>query len=309
MAELSIIIPFVNEWPQALFTIRNIAEELRDRVDFEILAIDNWCEEVERQGQKRQKDGEMVKSMSSYWPWLKYLHYDERLSHWQCKNFGVKNSTGKFLCFIDAHCVVQRDALYKAFDLYQVSYKALEGTLHLPLTYHILEKHKLIYALVYKAESNDLHYRFSSYRDENHDRPYEVPVMSTCGMIMTRELYDLVGGWPEELGIYGGGENYMNFVLAVLGKKKWIMPGGALCHHGARRGYHWYGDDYLRNRLIANYCFGGFDWAEKWWSNVRGRPDVLKRIWNEVLRSCKDRRQDIKVKQKITIEEWLRQWI
>ena len=49
MPELSVIMPFCNEYPQNMFTIQNIAQELRDRVDFEIIAIDNFCEEVQAQ--------------------------------------------------------------------------------------------------------------------------------------------------------------------------------------------------------------------------------------------------------------------
>jgi hypothetical protein len=45
--KLSVIVPFVNEWPQLVFTLGSIAEELRDRVNFEIIAIDNWCKEAE----------------------------------------------------------------------------------------------------------------------------------------------------------------------------------------------------------------------------------------------------------------------
>jgi glycosyltransferase involved in cell wall biosynthesis len=56
MAELSVIIPFCNEYPQILFTIQSIAQELRDRVDFEIIAVNNYCDEVEKQGRKEIKD-------------------------------------------------------------------------------------------------------------------------------------------------------------------------------------------------------------------------------------------------------------
>ena len=57
MADLSVIIPFVNEYPQVMFTIRNIAEELRDRVDFEIIAVNNYCDEVKAQNREEDKGG------------------------------------------------------------------------------------------------------------------------------------------------------------------------------------------------------------------------------------------------------------
>jgi len=193
MAELSVIIPYVNENPQIEFTIRNIAEELGDRVDFEIIAINNWCRDLAKQGREEAGSEAMIESKQKLWPWLKYLHYDKKLSHWQCKNYGVKHSTGKFLWFCDGHCIVSRDALYKMFTLYRSSYKALDGTIHLPLTYHILESRRLIYKLVKDVDRGEVHYSFSSYRDKNNGRPFEVPCMSTCGMLLPRELFEVIG--------------------------------------------------------------------------------------------------------------------
>lgn len=324
--ELSIIIPFVQEWPQVAWTIMSIAEELRDRVDFEIIAVSNWCQEVKDQianvWKKRgwppgepEPDRAHVQILGTseregvthMFPWLKATEYTDKLSHWQAKNKGVRElSTGKFLMFIDAHCLPERDSIYKAFQYYKDNYESLNGTLHLPLTYHILEAHKLIYKLVVNWETAEIHYSFTGYRDE--PKPYEVPCMSTCGMMMTRELYDEVGGWPTELGIYGGGENFMNFTLAVLGKKKWIMSGGALHHHGDNRKYHYYRDDYIRNRAIATYIFGGEDLARTMVFKTKGRSSVLTSIFNDVLNTCGEHRKLIKSKQIISIKDWVDRW-
>jgi len=125
MAELSIIIPWCNEWPQVAFTIRNIAEELRDRVDFEIIAIDNWSENTPGSVRPKDRSHPMLWGTAKMHPWLKVLRYDEKLSHWNAKNLGVQNSTGKFLWFCDAHCIVGRDSLYDMFLLYRWSHRAL----------------------------------------------------------------------------------------------------------------------------------------------------------------------------------------
>lgn len=290
-----------------MFTIRSIAEELDGRVDFEILAVDNWCEFMEaEQGKKQDKTYEHLKACEKGYPWLKALEYRESLSHWQAKNLAVQQSTGKFLWFCDSHCMVRRDSLFNMFEYYKKHHEALNGTLHLPLSYHIMEYHKLIYKLVWEPEVGNIHYSFSGYRSE--DEPYQVPCMSTCGMMMTRELYDQLGGWPVELGIYGGGENFINFTLAVLGKSINIFPGPQLCHHGDKRNYHWYGDDYARNRCIANYLFGGVDLARRFIDNRKGSKRVLYRILNNVLDTCAEHRKLIKDQQVMTIEDWSNQW-
>ena len=83
MPALSVIIPFVNEYPMILTTIRSIVEELKGHVDFEILAIDNWCADIERQGRQPDRGHKMVHNMTSVLPQLRTLRYSDRLSHWQ----------------------------------------------------------------------------------------------------------------------------------------------------------------------------------------------------------------------------------
>ncbi len=307
MSKLSVIIPFCNEHPQVLFTIQNIAQELRDRTDFEIIAVNNYCDDVAKQGRIEDDAGNAIKSSVPGNKWLKYLTYTDKLSHWQSKNLAVKNSTGDILVFIDAHCIVARDALYKMFDYYSQHHEELNGTIHLPLTYKILESRKLIYKLQTDIDKGIVHYTFTSYRDS--DTPYEVPCMSSCGSMMTRKLYDQINGWPTELGIYGGGENYLNFVLAILGKKKWIMPGGALHHHGDKRGYNWNATDFIRNRTIATYMYGDCELARKYIDNSKGDKQTLDNIYNEVITKCQPHRNIIKKQQVINIEDWLKNHI
>ena len=310
MTELSIIIPYVQEWPTIVFTIRNLAEELRDRVDFEIIAIDNFCDQVNQQlknqGKENDRAGGQLKAVMRGHSWLKALEYKDKLSHWQAKNFGVQNSSSKYLFFADAHCVISRDSLYNMFQEMKKR-DPLEGTLHLPLTYHIMEYHKLIYKLRVNLEAGDVYYSFTPFRPS--DIPYEVPCMSTCGLLMSRELYDYIGGWPTELGIYGGGESFINYTLAVLGKKKHIFPDNPLCHHGDNREYHWTGDDFARNICIATYMFGGKELALKLMRNRKGDQNFLMSIYQDVIEKCLPHRELIKSKQMTTIEEWLKGWM
>jgi hypothetical protein len=302
MADLSIIIPACKEWPTAPFTVRNIYEELRDRVDFEILYVDN---SMLPEGEDDRAYGQMVGVQRGFKE-LKPLKYTDKLSHWQSKNLAVQNSTGRFLCFVDAHCVVSRDALFNMYQYYKEHHERLNGTLHLPLTYHIMEYHKLIYKLAGDVSKGEVHYSFSAYR--HADEPYQVPCMSTCGMMMTRSLYDFLGGWPTELGIYGGGENFLNFCLAVTGKTVNIMPGHPLCHHGDKRGYSWNFDDHLRNKYIATYCFGGEDFLRLFMENSKGNPDAKRKIMQSVLDTCGEHREIIKKNQVHTIQDWWTRW-
>lgn len=311
--DLSIIVPFVQEFPQVAFTLRSIATSLEGRLDFEIWAVDNWCAEVAEQGRSPDdghdhldKDGNLVdgaiKSWARHRPWLQYLAYDEQLSHWQCKRRACEAARADTLLFLDSHVVPSRDAIVRQFEAYQGLRDV--GTLHLPLTYHILESHRLIYKLVDDRATGNIAYSFTGYRDEA--APYEVPCMSTCGMMMSREIYDRLGGWPEALtGSYGGGEHWVNFTCAVLGIKKLIMPGVTLHHHGAKRGYGWRWGTYQRNRGVANYIFGGEKYLRLYIDHkYRGKRDLAEAVIQDVMAACAAHRDHVVRNQAEDIDEW-----
>lgn len=303
---ISVIVPYVAEYPQVIFTIRSIHENLAGRADHEIIAVDNYCQEVEAQGFPPDRGTDMVKSMAENVDWLKYIQYDEKLSHWNAKRVGIAEAKGDILCFIDAHCIVGRDALFNACDYYAHNWQQLDGTLHLPLTYHILEDRRLKYKLRYDPKKFEVHYSFTPYEDS---QLIEVPCMSTCGMIIHKDLYWQTGGWPKELGIYGGGENFMNFTLSVLGKKKWIYPAkSALYHHGEKRNYQFNWEDYTRNRSIATYLFGGVPWLDGYLRRSGATSRYYNWTFNYIIDACWAQRQKIKENQKTDIVDWMRRW-
>jgi glycosyltransferase involved in cell wall biosynthesis len=309
--KLSIIVPFAQEHPQAAFTVQALYCELRDRCDFEIIVIDNYCEELEFQLQKKnvQRDhgSEYLSSLANHQrPWLKYVAYNEKLSHWNAKNAGIAASDGEFLFFCDSHCVPSRDSLYNIFEYYKKYCEDINGTLHLPIAY-MLEKPglELIYKLVYDIERGIMHYSFTRYKPTLFR--YSVPCMSTCGMIMNRSLYDMLGGWPAEMGIYGGGEHFINFTLATFGKTINIFPSTPLFHYAAPRGYHWNYNDYHRNRCIASYMFGGEKWAYRYIMNIKGDNSVNEAIYSTVVGSkkCISHKKHIEQYQAQSIGTWL----
>lgn len=309
--DLSVIIPFCNEHPQATFTIRSIAEELKNRdIEFEIIAIDNHCPQNEQMGHPDDGGGEAIAACDPLNPWLKYLKYTAKLSHWNAKRVGVANSTGRILFFVDAHVILSRDALYGMFKYYDENKDTLNGSMHLPLTYKVLESRKLIYKFVLDG-GHFYHYSFTGFSPKYYpqDQVFEVPCMSCCGIMMSREIYDLTGGWPKELGIYGGGEHFMNYTLSVLGKRKWIYPFGTCYHYGSPRKYNWTYDDRIRNIIVAHYIFGGEKVARDFISVAKGRPEVLNQMLEDVLQKVKTHRTLVKSRQVMEITTWKNAWI
>ena len=184
----------------------------------------------------------------------------------------------------------------------------LNGSVHMPLTYHILEKQRLMYQTKVHLEIGELHYTFKNMEKEQWHRMIEVPVMSTCGMMIHKKYFEMALAWPSQLGIYGGGENYINYVMAIMGLKKYVYDADPLCHLGDRRSYHWNADDYNCNRIIANYCVGGEELALKYTNQMRGSKRRAHHLLQEVIVANKRRREEIKRRQKLSIEQWLEDW-
>jgi glycosyltransferase involved in cell wall biosynthesis len=315
--KVSCIIPTCNEHPQAAFTVQSLYCDLIQTVgldgapvDFEIIVIDNWSENTPGTVAPRDKGFEYFSSLADgKRPWLKAFEYTDKLSHWNAKNLGVRNSDGDVLFFLDGHCVMSPGSLGKALRYHAMFKDELDGTLHLPLSYMLDRPGKeLIYKLKVDHGTGLYHYAFTKYKADLV--PYQVPCMSTCGMLMSRELYDLLGGWPEELGIYGGGENFVNFTLAVLGKTVNIFPTNPLYHYAAPRGYSWQYDDFHRNRTIASYMYGGDELAKLYLKNIRGATEQKEAIWSTIegVESIVRQREAIAANQVTTIREWADLW-
>ena len=314
MSKLAIIIPYVGEWPSILFTVRSIHDDLKD-VDHEIIVVDNWCDEVVRQGRTPDrghlhigKKGEQVEShlltISKQCSWLKYMMYDLALSHWQCKAHAVANTNADYLMFIDAHCIAKQGSLVGMYHTYRAMEDYINGTLHLPLTYNILEDKRLIYSLQWEPEKGFIGYTFCS-APQREEIMYEVPCMSSCGSLMSRKVYNSLQNAWAGLTSYSGGEHIMNYVLATLGYKHWIYNRGILHHHGDERGYSWNWGGYQYNRAVAMYLIAGEAFMWKYLDNVKC-PDVSIKmsIGSSVLENYDSTFKNIELNRKQTIEDW-----
>ena len=87
------------------------------------------------------------------------------------------------------------------------------------------------------------------------------------------------------------------------------MPGPPLHHHGDKRGYSWNSPDYLRNRAIAVYAAGGRKWLDAYMKAAGGYPTVKNKIKKDVLKCIGPRRDDIKSRTTIDLDDWLDLWI
>ena len=269
------IVPYINEYPQVLFTLQSILCEVKD-IDAEIIAVDNGSTD---KGKTRIEDISKLHNGR-----IKSMEYTEKLSHWQAKNTGVDESKGELLFFVDAHCMIEPGALRSMLDEYR------NGTLHLPIRYILdNEKSNLMYRLIDDPEKGIFHYTFQR-TGPMKDRPVRVDAMSSCGMMISRSLFDRIGGFPRELGIYGGGENFICGAMRVLDLPMYLHNKPCVYHYAEKRGYSWNYDDWLRNRMIAAYIPFGEEFVRRFAEHSKGNEARKNEILEDVLLTCKDHR-------------------
>lgn len=317
--DLSVIIPYVNEYPQNVFTVQGIVNQLRQTdIDFEIVLINNYCDRVAGQGKPEDKGREYFEKLISNGvaPYLRHLNHPGKLSSWACRSLGAAEAKGRYLLYCDAHVCFPPDALW---DIYSAAV-AMEdlGTLHFPIAYmNDAPGNELIYRMRYNHSIGLYHYVFhkTPLWERRGEAPFQVPCMSACGMLIPRYLLVfMLYCWPSEFGIYGGGENYLNYTLAVLGYEKMVLPGYPIQHYAEQRGYFYDGQDWLRNRMIAVYLSGGeallrncVDGMQK---ARKGSPRALRMLAEEVLYSeeLENYRKRIRTQQVIALDEWAAKW-
>lgn len=336
MPELAVIINHVGEYPHLHYTLQSVWMELRaSEIDFEVICVDNDCEEAKRSGYEPgptpfniDDSMDFLTNGGKYTPWLRRLKYDKKLSHWSAKGYAVKNTVAPYLFFLDAHCLLLPAGLTKMFDRYKtaVNLGITNESYHLSISDFLRPDFTKKYKLLYEPGHGILHYE-NQRVDSPPSYAIDVPAQSTCGMLCRREhITDVIGYWPEELGPYGGGENYFNFCMALMGYKKALdlteAPG---IYHWHIPGGHWSRDytpsvqSWARNIMIATYLVGGLKWLENLTRNSHKAPypisavppHLIWRAYNEIrdTESLVDRREWIKARAVTTIEQWAVQWV
>lgn len=337
--ELSVIIPFCNEPVAVQFTTQALIEELDGFCHYEIILVDNLSHSyVTAQAGARSYpmlsrkyfwNDETKKCMSTYFfrkGVIKYLIYDDKQGHWNAKNHGIRNSSGKYVFFLDAHCIMKRDSLRKMvawlrendqreFVTGGTTYRV--GGLHAYINYMLDSR-----SLEYRPERKTFDYKFCTHQMEPYvdaqgqrqlrfpTAPYQVCVMSTCAMMCPRAVLDDLGPWNPEFGIYGGGESYMNWKQSTCGYGHWIHPEAWCWHYADKRGYSWNHTDFVRNSMIAAYVVGGDKFLQDQVDVRRHKdnPAILESLAEDVRTKCKPDRDLIASRQVITFDNYMQWW-
>jgi len=340
--EVSVIIPFCNEGPNVVFTTQAIIEELDGFCKYEVILIDNMSHDyiMHKTGDREYpvrsrayffspKKQTRISTMFFRKGLVKYFQYDEAQSHWRAKNYGIQNNTGKYLFFLDAHCIMRRDSLRKMVQFLRDNEgqtythpmapgKTWQvGSVHAYINYMMDSR-----SLEYKVQSKTFGYQFCTHQQEEYfengqrmlrfpTKPYPVCVMSTCGMLTPRSIFDKLGLWPENIEIYSGGESYANWTQATCGYEQWIHPEAWCWHWAEKRGYCFNHHSLVKNSFIAAYVIGG----EKYLSEQvqhrceKDRPEYINQIADEVRSENAEDRKRIQSQQLVDYDTYIEWWL
>ena len=404
--EVSVIIPFVNEGSNVIFTTQAMIEELDGFCKYEIILVDNMSHDhlIMKSGDREyptysrdfffhppkgatpeqiadKKTWSKISTMFFRKGVVKYFTYDLKQGHWNAKNHGIQNSTGKYILFLDAHCIMKRDSVRKMVQFLRdwegkeydhpmtPGKKWKVGGVHALINY-ILDSR----CLQYGVERKTFGYKFRTRQIEDYwqggtvpltdeikavtravmnppsaergetwksqygsdpliapyltdnsvkldpswpkrltrfpDKPYEVPVMSTCAMMCPRSLIDDLGAWHPEFGIYCGGESYINWKQTTCGYSHWIHPAAQCWHHADHRGYSYNHSDFVRNSFIAAYVVGGEKFLQEQVDlrKAKERHAVIDALAEDVRNKCKVERDFIASRQIVDLDSYLDWW-
>lgn len=340
--ELSVIVPFCNEAQNVVFTTQAIIEELDGFCKYEIILIDNQSDwyincsvKNERmplmQGRERpypirsraffqgppgsKNDGSIIGTMFFRKGVVKYLQYDVSQGHWNAKNHGIAHSKGRFLLFLDAHCIMKRDSLRKMIEFLRNPPEEKIGGVHAYINYMLDSR-----CLEYKPQKGKFFgYQFCTHQMESYEdngvrklrfptKPYKVCIMSTCSMMCPRTVIEELGSWHPEHGIYSGGESYMNLKQSTCGYHHWIHPEAQCWHWAEHRGYQYWHSDFVRNEQIAAYVNGG-EVALQFCIDGRGGSAAVRAIADDVREKCKGEREFIAARQVETLDQYFDRWV
>lgn len=342
--EVSVIVPFNNEGANVVFTAQALVEELDGFCKYEIILIDNCSDDYincsvknERmalmEGRERpytirsraffespegsKKAGARINTMFFRKGIIKYLQYDEKQGHWNAKNWGIVNSKGKYLFFLDAHCIMGRDSVRNLVLFLREMEKKGEkiGGAHSYINYMLDSR-----SLEYRPQKDKFFgYCFCSHQmwekevDGKRvvyfpDEPYQVCIMSTCSMMSPRSTFQELGPWHPSLSIYGGGESYINLKQSTCGYYHWIVPTSRCWHWADKRGYQFWHADYVHNEQIAAYVAGG-ERALQVCVDGRGATEAIQKLADETRENCQAEREFIEAKQVETLEGYFDRWV
>lgn len=300
MTKISVIIPSRNEIQNLVWTLQAAQAEFHGHYDYELIPVLNLPteEDVERITRYDNPRGLGEK--------LKILIYDVSPSCWQARNYGASMADGDYLLFLDSH-VYPRDNAFRRLVEFHEGWK---GVAHCPLNYW-LDPDRTNYGYVWQPQK--FWGRWT--RQKPSDSKGSVPLSGTSSSLIDRDVFEEIKGIHPALGIYGGGEPYIDLKVQMFGYDVRVAVDCELFHLTETRGYSWNKHDLRRNFMIAAYAIGGKKYYDRvyqhYWDDCRGVKkweDAFQESADEAIEFAEEDRQFIANHAKFTLDEVVTMW-
>jgi len=302
---VSVVIPCRNEFPQVVFTVQSIINDLETFLkpaEFEIIIMNNCPSDEIYPRRALGGSVDYLSTRGMYWNRMLRFAYDPIAGNHSTRNKGAMLARGKYIFFSDAHMSYRRGFFKEMIKTIDETGGMAHGTIAwlgafppgLSMGYQYTMK------LGEEIKGTWNNYKLS-------DDPFFIPLQGHCCLGCKREQFIEFDGYPDYHRCYGGGEFYMDMKWWLFGSNVSVVPKAIGYHLCAPRGYSYHHDDYIHNVMAIGIALGADMWAERAYINwcKKGRKEVVDKLWEDAKKETKEDREFILGKAKTTFNQIL----
>ena len=316
----SVISPHINDYPHLWFCTHANLEHIRHDYkpgEFEFIVVDNGSRDevlrlVRRLMGTRNRLGkeQPIPGLPKKYP-RKFIEIPHQLHSKPAMNIAAYLAEGEYLAFFDSHAFGDRDFFKTAADFLDDNPNV--AVLHSPISWSGWHTSPNVRGHQYKLKLED---RFwGAWRaHRKSENPYPIGASGNTGMVIRRDAYYHMKGFPSMLRQYGGGEPYIDILTWMFGYEVYVHP-QMHCYHFAlarSRDYARSWMTFFRNVCLSAYICGGEKYSKPLLNNaLEDHPDrKIKYImlYNEALKFGRLRRKFVKENAKYTLDEVQELW-
>ena len=300
---ISVVIPARNEFPQIAFTVQSIINDLEtflEPSEFEIIIVANCCNDTVPVKRALGGTVDYLMPRGVYWNRVLRIIYDPLAGNHSTRNHGAKLARGKYIFFSDAHMSYKRGFFKSMVETIDKIGGIVHGTIGWLGAYPAGQSMGYQYTMKLGEEIKG-----TWNNNKLANTPFYIPLQGHCCLGMLRKQFMDFDGYPAYHRCYGGGEFYLDIKWWLFGSNVSVDPNAVGYHLCAPRAYTYNHDDYKFNVLGIGLAIGADAWAERAYINwcKKGRPEVMKRIWEDAQKTTKEDKEYIASKAITTFND------